>query len=560
MLSNNFTNWDDQFYVTENLLLRGPDWKGIFSQDVVSNYHPITILTLALNYQWSALSPFSYYLVNWLIHILNVGLVFLLAYKLAKNSLWVAILTALFFGIHPMHVESVAWISERKDVLFTFFFLGSLLVYEQFSIKRNWKKYGVSFFLFALSLLSKPAAVTLPVALILLDWYQGRSLKDKKIWLEKIPFFVLALIFGMITLNIQAEKAIALPEYYPVWQSAVFAMYGFGEYIIRFVWPFPLSAIHPFPAKGEVPLSFYFPLSITLITIFSAIYFRKNKYLLFGILFYAINVAPVLQLLTFGNSIISERYTYVPYIGMAFALFMLFEKSKLSTQQKQIGIAAALIAGLLFSLVTCRQVKVWNNSETLWSKAIEVYPYSYVGRSNRGHFLYTQRQQYDAALADYNIALEIMPEHINSLDNRAIILLHQQQYQLALLDAEQFIRHNPEMARGYFLRAFTLDRMGRPTEAIADYTKCITLDPDVDEPYANRGIIYYNALKDFQSAKLDFDMAIQLNPTKGEPFLNRARCWVKFGNKGMALRDLESARQLGTTIPDDLMQAAMALP
>src|SRR6187431_970195 len=168
MFANGFTNWDDPLYVVDNALLRGPDWAGIFSKTIVSNYHPLTIATLAFNFQWSELEPFSYHFVNWLLHVFNTGLVFYFAYRLSQNNLWVGAITALFFGIHPMHVESVAWVSERKDVLYTAFFMISLLHYLQFIQKSNWQKYGLAMLFFIASLLSKPAAVTLPVVLVLI--------------------------------------------------------------------------------------------------------------------------------------------------------------------------------------------------------------------------------------------------------------------------------------------------------------------------------------------------------------------------------------------------------
>lgn len=560
MLSNGFTNWDDQRYVTENAMLIGPDWKAIFSSPVVSNYHPLTMLTLAINYQVSALDPFSYHLVNWILHILNTILVAFLAYKLSSGNRWVAIITALFFGIHPMHVESVAWISERKDVLYTFFFLLALIWYNDYLRERSLKKYLVVLLWFVASLLSKPAAVTLPLILLLMDWYRGRSFQDKNFWLEKIPLFLLAALFGVLTLIYQAEEAIANPEYYPLWQKLIFAAYGFGEYFRRLFWPFPLSTIHPFPDQGIVPAIYYPSILLTFCVIGVLWFFRRNKDLLFGVVFFAINLVLVLQVLAFGNSVISERYTYVPYIGLVFSLAMLWAKSNLSPMLKNAFLALFVFAGLAFSIATNNQVKVWHDSMTLWSNAIDVYPRSYVARSNRGNYLITDLKAYDQGLIDYNIALEVMPDHINSLENRAIIFLHKEDYQAALNDAEMFIKYHPEMPRGYFLKAFTLDRLGRADEAIAEYTRSIALDPKNAEPLANRGIIFYNSKKDYVSAKADFDAAIQLDPSKGEPFLNRARCWIKSGNKAEALQDLETARKLGTLVGEEVMQAAMALP
>lgn len=558
-LANGFTNWDDQLYVTGNPMLTGPDWQAIFTKPVVSNYHPLTMVTLALNYQASALSPGSYHFVNWFLHILNTVLVAFLAYKLSDQNKWVGLVTGLFFGIHPMHVESVAWVSERKDVLYTFFFLLSLLFYERYLREQKLKSYFLILVCFLASLMSKPSAVTLPVVLLLFDWYRGRSFRDKNVWLEKLPFFILSLVFGILTITYQAKEAIAHPEYYPFWQKIIFAVYGYGEYIRRLVWPFPLSAIHPFPDQAIVPVSYYPSILLALSVLFATWFLRKNKYLVFGVAFYTINILLVLQLLTFGNSVISERYTYVPYIGLLFSFAMVWSRGNWSALLKQAILGLFIVGGLAFSVVSYRQAQAWKDSLSLWTNAIEAYPNSYIARSNRGNYLITDLKAYDEGLVDYNIALEVMPDHPNSLENRAIIYLHKQMYPEALVDAESFIRFHPDLPRGYFLRAFTLDRLGRADEAIAEYTKSISLDPQNDEPLANRGVIYYNSKKDYAAAKADFDAAIRLNPKKGEPYLNRARCWIKAGNKEMALRDLEAARQLGTVVGNDVMQAAQSL-
>ena len=560
MFANGFTNWDDQFYVIDNPLLRGPDWLGIFSKPVVSNYHPVTMATLALNYQASALEPFSYHLVNWLLHLFNTGLVFFFAYRMSQNNLWVGFITALFFGIHPMHVESVAWVSERKDVLYTAFFMLSLLAYLNYEQKYSWQKYAATLLFFILSLLSKPAAVTLPVVLLLIDWYKGRSLADKKVWLEKIPFFLLAFAFGLLALNIQAEKAIAQPEFYPVWQRFVFAIYGLGEYFKRLIWPFPLSAIHPFPVSGMIPSSFYPALILVPVMMAAVWYFRKNKNVLFGIGFYAVNLALVLQFLTFGNSVISERYTYVPYIGLCFAVAMLWAKSNLATSVKNSLLGLFLVIGLLFAIVSNKQVHVWKDSISLWTKAIEAYPTSYIALSNRGNYLVTKLAKYDEGLVDYNLALATKPEHANSLENRCIIYLHKEDFPAAFKDADQLVKFYPSTAKGYYLRAFVEDKLGQPDQAIADYSKAIELDPTNGEPRANRGIIYFNNKQNYQAAKDDFDEAIRINPKNGEIILNRVRCWIALRNKAEALKDIDLARQIGTNPGDDLIKAVQALP
>src|SRR6187455_3642814 len=189
MLTNGFTNWDDDIYITRNPLIKGPDWNVIFTQASASNYHPLTMLTLAFNYAISETDPFSYHLVNWVLHILNTALVFLFIYKISGRKIFVAAFTSLIFGIHPMHIESVAWVSERKDVLYACFFLLALLQYWSFLETSKRSKILYCFVFFILSLLSKPAAIILPFVLFLLDYWRGRSF-TWKLWAEKILFFI----------------------------------------------------------------------------------------------------------------------------------------------------------------------------------------------------------------------------------------------------------------------------------------------------------------------------------------------------------------------------------
>jgi len=559
MLSNGFTNWDDQFYITSNPMFQGPDWSAIFTQQLMANYHPLTVFTLALNYQLSGISPFSYHLVNWLLHILNTGLVFYLALRLSSGNQWVGFITALLFGVHPMHVESVAWASERKDVLYTLFFLLALISYVKYIQQSDWKKYVTVLVLFLLSLLSKPAAVTLPVVLVLLDGFMGRSLKDQKIWLEKIPFFALSLVFGLLAIKFQHySQAFVKPDLYPFWQKVMFSAFGLGEYVKRFIWPFPLSAIHPFPDPGTVPPSYYLGFVTCVLLIVGVIFFRKKKYVWLGAGFYVVNVALVLQLLTFGHAIIAERYTYVPYIGLAFLLAMYWDQIKNASIKNGVLVIILLVVGG-FALASFQQVKVWKNSGTLWSHAIETYSRSYIARTNRGQYLSAKEGKYQDALADFEIALQIEPNDTFTLVNRATIYINQQNFKAALNDADSLIKRAPYIARGHFFHGVATFQLGSPEEALADLNQSIQLDPDLEEAWGYRGIVLYNYKQDYEGAKTNFDRAIELNPKKGINYKNRARCWIRFGNKNEALRDIATAQSLGENVPDDLIKTAQAL-
>ncbi len=240
-LKNGFVNWDDEYYVVSNALLRGPQWIGIFTRPVVSNYHPLTVLSLAANYAISGTEPWSYLLFNLLLHLANTVLVFWFAYLLSDKKRWVALFTALLFGIHPMHVESVVWISERKDVLYTLFFLLSLLAYWKYLQTNRSTGYWACFLLFACSLLSKPAAIVLPLVLLLLDYWKERPF-TRRVVLEKIPFFLVGGLFAVVTLKLQSVTAMTSLDLYPFWVRLFFASYAIIVYLAWFFVPHPLSA------------------------------------------------------------------------------------------------------------------------------------------------------------------------------------------------------------------------------------------------------------------------------------------------------------------------------
>ena len=292
MLGNGFTNWDDEGYILANGLLRGPDWKGIFTQQVVGNYHPLTILSLALNYALTELNPFSYVLFNLLLHVTNTLLVFYFIWILSEKKTWIAVFTALLFGLHPMHVESVAWISERKDVLYTLFFLLSLIQYWRYLNAGKILNYWLSFIFFILSIVSKPAAIVLPLVLFLLDYWKGRSFnrtafRESRLWrkviIEKIPFFIVSVAFAVITLKIQSQTAVAGLDVYPLWMRLFFAFYVVMIYCFRFFIPYPLAAFHPYPDPENLsPAILLSPLFGIALVIFLWKQ-RKNKLYCFSI-------------------------------------------------------------------------------------------------------------------------------------------------------------------------------------------------------------------------------------------------------------------------------------
>lgn len=558
MLQNEFTNWDDEFYVLNNKLLRGPDWSGIFSEPVVGNYHPLTILSFAFNYAVSGTEPFSYLFVNYLLHIINTILVFYFILKISGNKIAVAAFTALLFGIHPLHVESVAWISERKDVLYTLFFLLSLMQYWKFLQSGKAADRWICFLLFIFSLLSKPAAIILPVVLLLLDYWKGRAFSVKLV-VEKIPFFILSLIFGIITIKIQSATAILGFDTFPAWMRPLFACYVSMIYFIRFFIPYPLSAFHPYPDAADpglaVILSPLFMLTLILLLWFR----RKDKLFVFGFLFFLVNLLLVMQIISIGMTIVSERYTYVPYIGLAFMFSMIADRYLKNISKYVVWTGVAVVTAI-FGFISFQRTSVWKNSGVLWTDALKQYPNAPYARTNRANYLSIQAGQqktkeatdslYRQALEDCNIALKIKPKMAAGYEKRGLIYIGMNMFKEALADGDSLVKYDPDNKIGYDIRATVYFRFNNPAKAMANYDTCILLNPDDHRSYSNRGTIYMNFYQKYPEALTELNKAISINPL-GNYLLNRSICYYKMGDITRAKSDAEAARNKGTVIPDN---------
>ena len=564
MLGNELTNWDDEYYVVQNNLLRGPDWAGIFdiNKPVVSNYHPITVASLALNYQMTQLDPSSYLITNLLFHLANTALVFYFILLISGRRTWVAALCAIIFGIHPMHVESVAWISERKDVLYTFFFLLSLIQYWYFLNSNKRKNIILSLLFFTLSILSKPAAIILPFVLFLLDYWYGQNLKKNIYW--KIPFLIISVVFAFITVNIQSRTAIAGLDFYPLWSRFFFATYTSTVYILRFFIPYPLSTFHPFPSPDKLGWAVWLSPLFTLAFLVFVWIKRRNKLIVFSFFFFMINLALVLQLIPIGGTLVSERYTYVPYIGMAFLLAMVLDKySSIENKKLLWGIPAVVIA--VFCVMTFFRTKVWKNSETLWTDVLKHYPDAPVPRTNRANYLIRMSQDagskekenemLQTALEDCTIAIKAKSNHAKGYENRQNIYLRLNKDSLALFDANALIRLEPQNRLGYYTKGVVYQRFNMPDSALHYFNECLRLSPNTDYALNNRGSLLFNYYKKYREAMADFTKAIQINP-QGDYYLNRSYCHYQLGEFDLAKQDAIMAMQAPkkVAIPENYRQ------
>lgn len=518
-LNNSFTNWDDGLYVTQNPHIQGfyiDNIKAMFTQPIANNYHPLTMLSLTLNYVFGKLNPSAYHFTNLLLHLANTFLVFLFAYHLTDKRLWVGIVTALFFGIHPMHVESVAWVSERKDVLYTFFFMSGLLSYLAYLGNSKAKYLGITLILFVLSLLSKPAAVVFPIVLWLIDFYKRREMGGRAIG-EKVPFLVLSVIFGLITISIQTSTAVGSFSQFSFFQRIAFAGYGTMMYLVKLILPFNLSALYPYPvssASQSLPALYMVAPVFALALLGGALaMWKKYRWITFGFLFFLVNIALVLQFVTVGNAIIADRYTYLSYVGIFLIIgigvdAVLSKKSLKSWRMPILGILGA--ATLLFSGLSFQRCGVWKNSLTLWTDTIKQNNQNFLAFTKRGEYFYDKGDAKNA-LSNFDKAIKLQPKYALPYTYRGFIYLNTKNYDRALKDYDKALELNPNNFRSYNDRGRLHYEMKNNDLALKDYDQSIALNNQYDKAFNNRAIIHH-LNQEYDKALADYNKALELNP------------------------------------------------
>lgn len=570
-LGNQFTNWDDDFYVSNNKYITAftpHNLKVIFTQDITkNNFHPLCMLSLAVNYHFAGLEPWSYYFTNVLIHIANAVLVFFLFLQLCRSlrlsdgaALFVAGFGSLWFAIHPMHVESVSWIAERKDVLYTLFYVWGMLTYLRYTDAGSKKWYWVTFLLFVASCLSKPMAVVFPMSLLCMDILLQRQ-NIKKLVQEKWVFFLFSLIIGGAAFYTQHRTgAVASFSTLSFMERIMFASYGFVMYIAKLFVPVHLSTFYPYPYRyitGELPLIYYLAPFISLIIIIAPawwFYKRKSpwfKIYTFGIGFFVANVIFVLQFISVGAAIMSDRYSYVAYIGLLFLIAYALQ-ALLSTRPafKGVIIALLLAASSALAIACAARTRVWHNSETLLSDAIEKYPYrALLSYKWRGHY-YLSIGELDKAMKDYSLLASI-----NSADKKVLANMERIKVMQAMQGGTTPIEASPadESYRPYIDSALSCFRSGDTLGALRKYVGALRVNPvNAEKAMAQISNDLVQA-QQYDQAILQYNMLLKLNASN--PFYYFLRGCALFGNgrTQSAVADWEHALQMNSR---DVQQSA----
>ena len=561
-LKNSFVFWDDQYYVTQNPLIQNPSWvnlKALMTQIISLNYHPVTMMSLWLNAKCSGIdqaAPFIF--TNIGIHLFNVILVFCLCRNLFKDSKWIPLFVALIFGLHPMHVESVVWVSERKDVLYALFFFGSAILYSKYADQNHWSTYTFALFLFVMACLSKAMAVSLVPILMTIDYLKNRKLPHVKAIVEKIPFVVIAMLFGLIAVDVQSgddffgflqksleEKAILLDNF-TISDKFVNAAFGIFFYIKKFLLPFNLSAFHPTSLLEEVA-SFVPSIGVSIFFVISLVWsFFKKPEIFFGLSFFILSLILVLQFIPVGSIIVAERYTYLPYIGLSIAIGALLDPIQ---RKYEMAIYAGLLVYALFLLFhTQAQAKIWKNQITLFSQAVELYPTNIQARKYLASGFWAN-QQIDSALFHLEFAIkELGSTSSSTLELLANCYADKGDKVKALEFYQKAIEQDPENISALYHKAITIYETN-PSQAIEDFNQCEASSNEYIKSliYVPRGRSY-GILKQYKRAILDFNKAIEKEPNNGANYLDRGMTYYWMGESQKAQIDFQKARQLDATL------------
>ena len=566
-LMNDFVTWDDDVNILKNPNLQIFDWrsiKGIFTDTVIGNYNPLSILSLAIEKAIFGLNATVIHVNNLILHLVCVCFVYKIGIQL-KLSPIAAGIVALLFGIHPMRVESVAWVTERKDVLYGVFYFAAIYNYIQY-IHFDKKKKGylwLTLGLFILSLLSKIQAVALPLSLLAIDYFLKRELNFKLI-LEKIGFFLLSLITGLMGIFfLSKEGSLDQATDYNFLERIMVGGYSYIVYLAKFIFPYEMSPLYPYPSV--ISWEFY-AASALLLPLIGGLYYAYKKEktaILFGIAFFTFNVVFMLQVVGAGQGFIADRFTYVPYFGLFFLVGYYYQQFSLQKPTLTKGLSLGLgVYLLVFGAMTWQQNKIWKNGGTLWTHVLKHYNKIDTPYSNRAQF-YRDQGDINKALADYTKAIEVNPDKGSTYNSRGKTYFdlggpqnNQDLVQQAISDYTKGIEFAPELGELYANRGAALGYLGKNQAALVDLNKAIELEPNKPGGYANRSLLYMQS-GNYELAIQDHTAYLLMNPYDAEVWYERGLGKSRLGQHQAAIADYNKALSIDRQRGVFLMQRGL---
>jgi tetratricopeptide (TPR) repeat protein len=519
---NRFVNFDDNVYVTENSQLRlGLTWSGFawaFSTFHAANWHPVTWISFLVDYQLAGLNPTGYHATNVVLHALNAILVFF-ALRALTRTVWPSAFIAALFALHPLHVESVAWVSERKDVLSTLFWMLALLAYAWYAAAPSLARYLPVVCVFALGLMAKPMLVTLPFVLLLLDFWPLRR-TPLPFW-EKTPLFLMAAASCVVTCYAQAEwNSFQSLHDLSLRTRLANALVSYARYIEQMLCPVSLCAYYPYSAAslstGRVVLAAALLFGVTIIAIREA---RRRPYLLVGWFWYLGTLVPVIGVVQVGVQALADRYTYVPLIGLFLMLAFSLAEGASSLRRP-----ASLVAVPLAILIACgvrsfSQIGYWHDSVTLWTHVLEVAPDNSLAQYNLG-IEFEKRRNPELAAEHYAAALAIDPKHPGAHTNLGVILADLGYLDEAIRQYRAALKTAPDYAEAHNNLGTALAREQKYDEAIEHLQAAVAIRPDYANAYQNLGFAYLHR-ESWTDAVAALSRSVGLQPDNVQ-----SHCWL----------------------------------
>jgi tetratricopeptide (TPR) repeat protein len=577
-----FVNYDDDHYVTENrrvqqgLTVKNLVWA--FTSTEVSNWHPLTWLSHMIDYELFGLDPAGHHAVSMVLHAVNTVLLFHI-FTAMTGAFWQSAFLAAMFGLHPLHVESVAWVAERKDVLSAFFWILTIFAHARYARGPSRQRYFMVILFFALGLTVKPMLVTLPFVLLLLDYWplgrleargslktnprQGKTIKEKTasfarlVW-EKIPLFVLAAGSSAVTLVAQ-QKTMATLDSIPLAIRIGNALVSYMGYLGKMFWPVRLAVFYPHPkeglAAGYVLAAVLFLLALSSLALYFA---RKHPFFLVGWLWYLGTMVPVIGIVQVGGQAMADRYTYVPLLGIAIIVAWGVPSLIPAWRYRRVVLAGPAAAVILFFAVQARvQVGYWHDSLTLFQHALDSTEDNYLAHYNMGHALKNLGRPHDAAehyakvlsirpyyvgaynnlgnilnqegkteeaIAFFRKALEIDPDHVEALNNLGNALAAQGDLDGAVRHFSLALKAKPDFAGAHYNLGKALSEQGKLQEAITHFESVLEIEPENADAYNNLGVAWARSGR-LEHAINAFTKALMLKPefTQARENLEKAK-------------------------------------
>lgn len=595
---HDFVTYDDPPYVTRNeVVQRGLTWRGMqwaFTTGHVSNWHPLTWLSHMLDVELFGLWAGGHHLGNLVLHAANTLLVFLAFDRLARAGWawlgasdderrrlpWRAALVAALFAVHPLHVESVAWVAERKDTLSTLFGLGAMCLYAAYAERPSPGRYLGVALLMAMGLLSKPMLVTLPCVLLLLDYWplgrwqprwaidpRGQTLRAPwpawKLAAEKLPLLALTVASSLQTMLVQRSGgALKSEALYPLDCRIWNAIYSYARYLLHTVAPCDLTFFYPYPSRGMLGRGAGDPrllgslLFLALVTALCLWFGRRYRYLAVGWMWYLGTLAPVIGLVQVGDQAMADRYTYVPLLGIfviaAWGAPDLLDGLVRGATPRRRGEAGLLaLAGTLVAAcaaLTLRQQSHWADSVTLYRYGISVNPGNYVAHNNLA-LLLSEQGQHEQALQHHRAAVEAYPRYVVGHFNLGVELEAVQQFDEAARHYREALHYNPRYTKARHNLAAALARQGRLHEALPHARQAVDESPRLAMPARTHGTILLR-LGRAEEALVQFDNALALEPRSAEAHAGRGLALLRLGRDDDARAALSQALALRPDYPE----------